>query len=155
MRLTMTGISDIKVNETGTNELHKRHKTSLEQGDGGFLRVKVTDQLYIDRLLLDKKIEVSHHITAEWILHQATKANVYVKTPSMDDTFGGGSGDKYTNGLLVFSRTMNKIKKKFGKEAERIVFDIVVNDLRITDKSKISKLKKILDYFSKRKAHKV
>jgi len=151
----MTGISDIKVNETGTNELHKRHKTSLEQGDGGFLRVKVTDQLYIDRLLLDKKIEVSHHITAEWILHQATKANVYVKTPSMDDTFGGGSGDKYTNGLLVFSRTMNKIKKKFGEEAERIVFDIVVDDLRITDKSKISKLKEILDYFSKRKAHRV
>ncbi len=148
MRLAMTGISDIQVNETGTSELHKRHRTSLEQSDGAFLRVKVTDQLYIDRLLLTKKIDVGHHATAEWILNQAARANVFVKTPSMSDTFGGGSGDKYTNGLLIFSRTMKRINNKFGDSGEKIVFDIVVDDLNIKDKKVLQTFRKILDYLA-------
>lgn len=147
MRLAMTGISDIQINETGTSELHRRHKTSLEQSDGAFLRVKVTDQLYIDRLLLTKKIEIHHHTTAEWILNQATRANVYVKTPSMSDTFGGGNGgDRYTNGLLIFSRTMKRINKKFGDHGEKIVFDIIVDDVNIKDNQVLSTFRKILDY---------
>jgi len=146
MRLAMTGTSEIKVNETGTSELHKRHKTSLEPSDNAFLRVKVTDQLYIDRLLLTKKIDVHHHMTAEWILDQATRANVFVKTPSMSGTFGGGKGDKYTNGLLLFSRTMNRIKKKFGRTGEKLAFDIIVDDVNIKDVKALQMFRKILDH---------
>tara|TARA_R110000744_G_scaffold4372_2_gene15900 strand:+ start:609 stop:1046 length:438 start_codon:yes stop_codon:yes gene_type:complete len=144
----MTGNSDIKINETGTRELHQRHKTTLEQGEGAFLRVKVTDQLYIDKLLLSKNLDLQQHSTAEWVLKQAMQANVFVKSPSMMGTFGGGSGDKYTNGLLIFSRTMRKIKNKFGVEAEKIVFDIVVDDLNIKDKEKLKTLRRALDFLS-------
>mgnify|MGYP003666359817 CR=1 FL=1 len=146
MKQAMTGNSEIKINETGTRELHQRHRTALEQGEGAFLRVKVTDQLYIDRLLLSKKLDIHQHSTAEWILKQATQANVFIKTPSMTGVFGGGSGDKYTNGLLIFSRTMRKIKNKFGVEAEKIVFDIIVEDLHITDKEKLKTLRRALDF---------
>ena len=144
----MTGNSDIKINETGTRELHQRHRTALEQGEGAFLRVKVTDQLYIDKLLLSKNLDLQQHSTAEWVLKQAMQANVFVKSPSMMGTFGGGSGDKYTNGLLIFSRTMRKIKNKFGVEAEKIVFDIVVGDLSIKDKEKLKTLRRALDFLS-------
>tara|TARA_R110000751_G_scaffold2011_1_gene7891 strand:+ start:609 stop:1046 length:438 start_codon:yes stop_codon:yes gene_type:complete len=144
----MTGNSDIKINETGTRELHQRHQTTLEQGEGAFLRVKVTDQLYIDKLLLSKNLDLQQHSTAEWVLKQAMQANVFVKSPSMMGTFGGGSGDKYTNGLLIFSRTMRKIKNKFGVEAEKIVFDIVVDDLNIKDKEKLKTLRRALDFLS-------
>jgi hypothetical protein len=144
----MTGNSDIKINETGTRELHQRHRTALEQGEGAFLRVKVTDQLYIDKLLLSKNLDLQQHSTAEWVLKQAMQANVFVKSPSMMGTFGGGSGDKYTNGLLIFSRTMRKIKNKFGVEAEKIVFDIVVDDLNIKDKEKLKTLRRALDFLS-------
>ena len=74
----MTGNSDIKINETGTRELHQRHRTTLEQGEGAFLRVKVTDQLYIDKLLLSKNLDLQQHSTAEWVLKQAMQANVFV-----------------------------------------------------------------------------
>ena len=144
----MTGNSDIKINETGTRELHQRHRTALEQGEGAFLRVKVTDQLYIDKLLLSKNLDLQQHSTAEWVLKQAMQANVFVKSPSMMGTFGGGSGDKYTNGLLIFSRTMRKIKNKFGVEAEKTVFDIVVDDLNIKDKEKLKTLRRALDFLS-------
>ena len=144
----MTGNSDIKINETGTRELHQRHRTALEQGEGAFLRVKVTDQLYIDKLLLSKNLDLQQRSTAEWVLKQAMQANVFVKSPSMMGTFGGGSGDKYTNGLLIFSRTMRKIKNKFGVEAEKIVFDIVVDDLNIKDKEKLKTLRRALDFLS-------
>ena len=64
----------------------------------------------------------------------------------MTGVFGGGSGDKYTNGLLIFSRTMRKIKNKFGVKAEKIVFDIIVEDLHITDKEKLKILRRALDF---------
>jgi hypothetical protein len=142
----MIGNSEIKVNETGTVELHQRHRTALEQSDNAFLRVRVTDQLYIDQLLLTKKIDIQHHMTAEWILDQATRANIFVKTPSMDGTFGGGKGDKYTNGLLVFSQTMRRIKKKFGNTGEKLAFDIIVDDVNIKDEKALRVFRKILDY---------
>ena len=41
---------------------------------------------------------------------------------------------------------MRKIKNKFGVEAEKIVFDIIVEDLHITDKEKLKTLRRALDF---------
>lgn len=147
----MTGNSDIQVNDTGTVALHHRHRTVLEPSDGTFLRVRVTDQLFIDKLLLKKKLTLTQHHTAEGILAQAVRANVYLKTPSMEAGFSGGKAkDKYSNSLLIFSRTMKRIISKFGYGGERLVFDLVINSLEVRDDSKIKKLIEILNYMGKR-----
>ena len=64
----------------------------------------------------------------------------------MSGTFGGGKGDKYTNGLLLFSRTMNRIKKKFGRVGEKLAFDIIVDDVNIKDVKALQMFRKILDH---------
>jgi hypothetical protein len=47
----MTGTFDLKINDLGTPELHKKHRIALEPSDGAFVRAKVTNQLVIDDLL--------------------------------------------------------------------------------------------------------
>jgi len=146
----MTGNSDIQVNDTGTSSLHQRHRTALEPSDGTFLRVRVIDQLFIDKLLLKKKLTLNQHYTAEWILAQAVRANVYLKTPSMEAGYSGGkTKDNYSNSLLIFSRTMKRIISKFGYGGERLVFDLVVDNLEVKDESKIKKLIEILNYMGR------
>ena len=143
----MTGSSDTQINDMGTPSLHQRHRTALEPSDGVFLRVRVTDQLFIDKLLLKKTITMDQHCTAEWILSQAVRANVYLKTPSMDSGFSGGKAkDKYSNNLLIFSRTLKRIITKFGYSGESLVFDLIVNNLEVKDEQKIKKLIEILNY---------
>ena len=122
----------------------------LEQSEGAFLRVRVTDQLFVDKLLLSKKIEIKQHATAEWILNQAVRANVYLKSPSMDSGFSGGKAkDKYTNSLLILSRTLKKVSVKFGHGGERLVFDLVIDNLETRDEDKIKQLAKILTYMGR------
>tara|TARA_R110002153_G_scaffold81343_2_gene206219 strand:+ start:3738 stop:4184 length:447 start_codon:yes stop_codon:yes gene_type:complete len=147
----MNGSSDIQVNDMGTSSLHQRHKTVLEPSEGSFLRVRVTDQLFIDKLLLKKTITMDQHYTAEWILRQAVRANVYLKSPSMDSGFSGGKAkDKYSNNLLIFSRTLKRITTKFGYGGEKLAFDLIVNNLETNDEKQIKKLIEILIYMGKR-----
>lgn len=147
----MTGSSDAQINDMGTPSLHQRHRTALEPSEGSFLRVRVTDQLFIDKLLLNKTITMDQHYTAEWILSQAVRANVYLKTPSMDSGFSGGKAkDKYSNNLLIFSRTLKRIITKFGYSGENLVFDLIVNNLEVKDEQKIKKLIEILNYMGQK-----
>ena len=148
--MTGTYREDVKVNDLGTAEIHKRHKTSLEQSDGAFLRVRVKDQLVIDDLLLKRKIDCFHHSTAERILSQAVMANVYLKTTPMDaGVYDGNSSDRYTNHLLIFSRTLKRIITKFGYDGERLVFDVVVNNTPISNDDEVKRLKLILTYLGR------
>ena len=151
----MNGTSEIKVNDLGTTELHKKHRVTLEQSDGAFLRAKVSDQIYIDKLLIDKVISLSQHATAEWFLNQAVKANIYVRTPFMGARSSGAkASDKYTNNLLVFSRTMRKVTRKFGAKGSQILFQAVVDNLKIQSAKKMETFKNILDYLGKKKSWK-
>jgi|TARA_R110000803_G_scaffold163303_3_gene226926 predicted polyphosphate/ATP-dependent NAD kinase len=147
--MTGTYRADVRVNDLGTAEIHKRHKTSLEQSDGAFLRVRVKDQLFIDELLLKRKIDCFHHAIAEKILSEAVRASVYIKSPSMEAGGLGSIASKYSNYLLIFSRTLKRIITKFGCDGERLVFDVVVNNTPISNDDEIKKLKEILTYLGR------
>jgi hypothetical protein len=85
----MTGtLKNKQVNDIGTAALHRRHVISLEQADSGVGRARVSDQMFIDKLLLKKSITIRHHQAAERILSQAVQAGVYLKSPDMTATFG-------------------------------------------------------------------
>ena len=145
----MTGTSEIQVNDLGTTELHKQHRVQLEPSDGAFLRGRVVDQIYIDKLLLSNELSMQQHATAEWFLNQAVKANVYVTTPNFSLGFGGKKNSNYTNHLLALSRTMRKVYKKFGAEGGRILFQTIVDNLNIKSESKMKLFKNILDYLGR------
>ena len=131
---------NVPLNDIGNKELHEKHSVGLEVAEGEKIgRAKVLDQTFMDRLLLEKKIEVRHHVVAEAIYSQAIAAGMFVKTPDMVSAFGYTKKDRYTNALLRYSRTM---------KGERIVNDLIIND-RATDKpEKIKFLVQILEYLS-------
>jgi hypothetical protein len=145
----MTGTSEIQVNDLGTTELHKQHRVQLEPSDSTFLRGRVVDQIYIDKLLLSKKLSMQQHATAEWFLNQAVKANCYVTTPNFSLGFGGKQNSNYTNHLLAFSRTMRKVSKKFGEKGSRVLFQTVVDNLKIKTTQQMKLFTDILDYLGR------
>ena len=52
----------IPLNEVGTKELHERHKVDLELPDGEKIgSARILDQTFMDKHLLEKKIELRHH----------------------------------------------------------------------------------------------
>ena len=58
--------SKIVVNELGNKELRSRHSYSLRKGEHSpFHHMKVTDQVPIDKLLIEKKITVDQHHVGE------------------------------------------------------------------------------------------
>ena len=146
---TSKGEDNVPLNDIGNKELHEKHSVGLEVPEGEKIgRAKVLDQTFMDRLLLEKKIEVRHHVVAEAIYSQAIAAGMFVKTPDMVSVFGYTKKDRYTNALLRYSRTMKGIKEIFGVKGERIVNDLIIND-RATDKpEKINFLVEILEHLS-------
>ena len=139
----------IPLNEVGTKELHERHKVDLELPDGEKIgRARILDQTFMDKLLLEKKIELRHHLVAEAIYDQAVSAGMFVKTPDMVSSFGHTKKDRYTNALLRFSRTMRKIREDFGYEGESLVNELIINDRPTKNKEKIEFLVVILDHLA-------
>ena len=146
---TSKGEDNVPLNDICNKELHEKHSVGLEAPEGEKIgRAKVLDQPFMDRLLLEKKIEVRHHVVAEAIYSQAIAAGMFVKTPDMVSVFGYTKKDRYTNALLMYSRTMKGIRERFVLKGERIVNDLIIND-RATDKpEKIKFLVQILEYLS-------
>ena len=139
----------IPLNEVGTKELHERHKVDLELPAGEKIgRARILDQTFMDKLLLEKKIELRHHLVAEAIYDQAVSAGMFVKTPDMVSSFGHTKKDRYTNGLLRFSRIMRKIREDFGYEGEGLVNELIINDRPTKNKEKIEFLVVILDHLA-------
>ena len=135
------------INDIGTKELHEKHSTSLELPEGEKVsRVRIRDQLFIDKLLMNDSINLRQHRTAEWILSVATQAGIYLKTPSMSGVFGNTPKDVvFTNSLMRYARMTRKITDKYGSEGDRVVHEIIINDTDSANKEDIELLIKILD----------
>ena len=145
-----TGDPPAIINDIGTKEIHQKHSTSLELAEGEKVsRVKIKDQLFIDKLLMKDLIDLKQHRTAEWILSVATQAGIYLKTPSMSGVFGNTPKDAmFTNSLMRFARMFRKIMDGFGVEGERVVHQIIIDDSETENQDDIELLKKILDYMA-------
>lgn len=75
---------DLVANELGSNELHRRHTVRLESEDGVFLRAKVVDQLLVDRLYLQKAIDVDQYDAAIAFYSLAHRSGVFPSSIQME-----------------------------------------------------------------------
>ena len=75
--------SKIVFNELGNKELASRHSFSLKKGENSpFHHMKVTDQVPIDKLLIEKKITVDQHHVGEKYTEIIFKSGANVGSPS-------------------------------------------------------------------------
>ena len=136
------------VHDIGTKELHARHRLKIEDGEI-FARARVTDQTFVDKLLLKKVIEIHHHTAAERLVEQAVTAGMFVRTPNWSSIPGNSRKDAYTNGLLRYSRTLKYVEKTLGRDAVEILERVVVMDSGTKDQEELKTVIACLDLLSR------
>ena len=138
--------------ETGTPEIHERH-TILTRG-GAVEKAKVMDQMVFDRMLLDGKITLAQHQACEYLLHQASKAGIYVTALDYSGVSSGGhNGPKGPRDMIMrFGNTIKIVRKKLGEYASYIVEEVVCHNWDISkDKEKMKIFREGLDAIVDRK----
>jgi hypothetical protein len=143
------GNNELPLNEVGTREMHERHRIELEAGEI-FARGRVTDQTFVDRLLLKKLIEIHHHSAAERLVQEAIKAGMFVRSPNWTGIPGNNRKDAYTNGLLRYSRTLRFVRTRLGHEAVPILVKVVVEDRAAENEDEFHVVVAALDLLSNR-----
>jgi len=97
----------------------------------------VTDQTFVDRLLLRKIIEIHHHQAAERVIEQAVTAGMFVRTPNWSSIPGNHRKDAYTNGLLRYARTLRFVQRNLGHEATSLLVRVVIEDQGTEDEDEL------------------
>lgn len=150
MTLKMKSHSEesLPVNEIGGKSLHERHQIGLQSTDGSkFLQAKVQDQLFIDHLLLNDRIDVNQHKNAEYLAFLASSAGCFATAPSFG-TVHQGSGfrkDPLTAPLARLARKLGHVRRKWGVTGINLVTDHVVLDKWTEDEVRIAALGEILE----------
>ena len=138
--------SDLPVNEIGNKHLHLKHDIDLEQSDSGFARAKIKDQLFVDHLLMQDIIDVYQHQNAEKLVAIAVSAGVFLRSPNLSGTNFPSSGKSniYSSGLMRWNGVEKSIRKKWGDEGMKIIYDHVILDVWTDDQEKVGILGRIL-----------
>ena len=110
---------------------------------------KVRDQLFVDSLLLSDQLTIQQHLEAERILLLYQFAGGFLGSPSLTAVRVPGSRpEPYTSALMTLSRTLKRIRAKFGLAGVKAVEDHVIEDLRTDDQHTIELLAKVLTRLS-------
>tara|TARA_A100000164_G_scaffold47699_1_gene36285 strand:- start:1110 stop:1541 length:432 start_codon:yes stop_codon:yes gene_type:complete len=138
--------SDLPVNEIGNKHLHFKHDINLEQSDSGFARAKIKDQLFVDHLLMQDFIDVYQHQNAEKLVAIAVSAGVFLRSPNLSGTNFPSSGKSniYSSGLMRWNGVEKSIRKKWGDDGMKIIYDHVILDVWTDDQEKVGILGRIL-----------
>jgi len=138
--------SDLPVNEIGNKHLHLKHDINLERSDSGFARAKIKDQLFVDHLLMEDIIDVYQHQNAEKLVAIAVSAGVFLRSPNLSGTNFPSSGKSniYSSGLMRWNGVEKSIRKKWGDDGMKIIYDHVILDVWTDDQEKVGILGRIL-----------
>ncbi len=141
--------SDLPVNEIGNKHLHLKHDINLERSDSGFARAKIKDQLFVDHLLMQDLIDVYQHQNAEKLVAIAVSAGVFLRSPNLSGVAqgagdGGQNSNIYSSGLMRWNGVEKSIRKKWGDDGMKIIYDHVILDVWTDDQEKVGILGRIL-----------
>jgi len=115
------------ISDLGTKEIHARHSVMIEGGT--IPRARVMDQLIVDKLLMDGRINLGQHMAAELFLSQAERACIHIRAQKYDSIpAGNGKKDNYGNGYGAFSKTVTLVKKTLGVEYARVLYDCLISN---------------------------
>jgi hypothetical protein len=136
-KTTGTSTSDKPVNDIGNKALHEQHDVKIEEGEDGTFRARISDQLYIDKLLMKSQLTMSQHKAAEYLLQVFVDAGVFVKTvdhtSALSGMTGGSPPSMLTSGLMKLRDVSLCIEEAVGEDDAVKVCVSVAKDFVIQD----------------------
>jgi hypothetical protein len=137
MKQTPNGISDKPINDVGNEATHQHHNVTLEQGEDGSIRARITDQLNIDRMLKAGRITTTEHRAAEFLLEVFVNAGAFVKSLNPADTTGGSKYKKppsmMTSGLMRLRDVAQSLEQGVDEDDAVTICMIIAKDLDVND----------------------
>ena len=106
--------------------------------------MRTRDRLFIDSLLLSNQLTIQQHLEAERILLLYRFAGGFLGSPSLTAVRVPGSRPEPYASLMTLSRTLKRIRAKFGLAGVKAIEDHVIEDLRTDDPHTIELLAKVL-----------
>ena len=135
--------------DLGTDEIRKQHSVMVE--GGAVARAKVMDQMIWDRYLMDGLITMVEHQACEYLLDQASKAGIFVKSPNMLGT-RDGKKDYTPTGIFPFGRTLKIVEKRYGHHHSYVVCEVVCFNWDVSEsKTNLKALKQSLNWIAERR----
>ena len=131
--------------DLGTARLHARHTIHFDEADSGLPRARITDQLFIDQLLLADVLTLEQHAAAERLLNLAQKAGVFLRPLSFDSRGGGGRPDLYTSAFMRLRRVLKAIHRDYGIDGVEVFWVHIVEDVPTQSRDRLRLLQAILD----------
>ena len=137
MKQTPNGISDKPINDVGNEATHQHHNVTLEQGEDGSIRARITDQLNIDRMLKAGRITTTEHRAAEFLLEVFVNAGAFVKSLNPADTTGSSKYKKppsmMTSGLMRLRDVAQSLEQGVDEDDAVTICMIIAKDLDVHD----------------------
>ena len=134
--------------ENGTPELKRKHKLEWERLDfkGLFRRARVTDQLQIDRLFIDKKITGPQHEAGNQYLAALVKSGAFIRSPSFEKSIDASVKDveKSISSRIMAVSGARGVLRRCGEDSMLLV-DLLIGTGRISRPSEIPVIRRGLD----------
>ena len=129
-RLIFNG-DEISVNEIGNKELRDRHTVTIEKSeDTAFHRMRVVSQTPIDKLLLEKKIDVDQHHVGIRYTKIVFKSGANVSSPSFEfrDNKNNFMPPSPPMRVMILSGVQKYLRKETSPEIESLLFNVVARE---------------------------
>jgi hypothetical protein len=130
----------------GTNELSKRHSLKPElTGRGHAVRMRVSDQIELDRLLLKGHIDRMEHSAGGSFCQDLHRAGMMgMKTVNYSPTTRGAGGDMsqaHADAVCRVGYARDTLNKEAGHRAQELTLNACLSIVRVTALHDITLLK--------------
>ena len=112
--------------ESGTPEHRRKKKIKIEKLDprGLFRRSRVTNQVWIDELLIARRLTLPQFSAAEMYLELLCRSGVFIKSPSLErgvTMTGRDVAGSIASKIMAISRARTRLIRDGGRDAAHAV----------------------------------
>lgn len=131
LRMTLTGHSDLHLNDIGNVQLHNKHQVKLTSVDKSKIgRAIVLDQHLIDKLYLIKLLDASQHKACDKYLNIINRSGAFPAASSCWKEYLPVSGNSKPPipRACILIKVQRSIKNKVGINKEKVFWNLMVNN---------------------------
>ena len=124
--------------DQGPKERRQHNKVALELDASNRARLRVLDQTELDRLLLERKIDLDQHTASEHLYRDITAAGYFPACKwAMDSNIRGdvqSVSQSRANALVKIGLGRAWLHAKIGRRTTDYLFGVVLGERKVTDK---------------------
>lgn len=133
----MSKVKTSIVVDQGPPERSNHFKVAVERGANFRARLRILDQIEIDRLLLEKKISLDQHTSGEHLFRDVNACGYFPACKwALDSNIRGASqtiSQHRANALVKIGLATAWLNGKAGRRTTRLLFSVILGERKVQD----------------------